>query len=149
MTMLDKLKLSDKSIHTTFATPEAQARKAFLAGLDVQIAAAEAQTNGDTFIRRAKRWVDDPETGERILRDVPIKFRSWAWTDVSGKLMVTVRYGNRPLEVKPGKTSIEVGDQANLLPTLNLLRNAVVAGELDKALLAAKQSRTTSLKKAS
>ena len=55
--------------------------------------------------------------------------------------MLSVRYGNRRLEMKPGKRAIEVGDLDNLVPTLNFVREAAGAGELDKLLMAAKASR--------
>ena len=34
-----------------------------------------AMLNGETFIRRAMRWMDDPETGERIRQKVPVRSR--------------------------------------------------------------------------
>ena len=55
--------------------------------------------------------------------------------------MLSVRYGNRRLEMKPGKPAIEVGDLDSLVPTLNLVREAAGAGELDKLMMAAKASR--------
>ncbi len=58
-------------------------------------------------------------------------------------------YGNKRLTIKPKKTAIEVGDASNLVPTLNLLKEAVEAGELDKVLMAAKEARRAQFKKAS
>ena len=55
--------------------------------------------------------------------------------------MLEVRYGNRRLELKPKKSTIEVGEVKNLMPTLETLRDAVNAGELDKLLREAKSSR--------
>ncbi len=147
MAMLDKLKLSDKTPHAAFSTPEAHLRQKFLGALDVQIAAAEVHASGETYIRYGKRWMEDAETGEKVLKEVPVRFSPWWWQDEAGKLMLTVRYGNRRLEMKPGKPGIEVGDIDNLLPTLNTVREAVGAGELDKVLTAAKASRVKTLKK--
>lgn len=45
-----------------------------------------------------------------------------------------VRYGNRILELVKGKTAIEVKDYEQLQDTLEQLRTAVVAGELDAAI---------------
>ena len=51
-------------------SPEAKLRGKMLETLDLQIEAAKAMLNGETFIRRAMRWVDDPETGERVRKEV-------------------------------------------------------------------------------
>ena len=61
MTILDKLTLSDKSKAGAFVSPEARVRNKMLTALEVQIAAAEAQANGETYIKRAMRWVTDTE----------------------------------------------------------------------------------------
>ena len=148
MAMLDKLKMTDKTPHAAFATPEAHLRRKFLKALDIQITAAQAHANGEPFIRRGKRWVPDPDTGEKVLKEVPVRFSPWWWQDETEKLMLTVRYGSKRLELKSGKPAIEVGDFDNLLPTLNLIKEAVGAGELDKVLTAAKESRLKARKKA-
>ena len=55
--------------------------------------------------------------------------------------MLTLRHGSKRIELKPGKTAIEVGEEAQLLPTLKLVRQAAAAGELDKLLMTAKEQR--------
>ena len=45
--------------------------------------------------------------------------------------MLDVRYGNRRLELEPGKPTIEVGSADNLLSTLQVVKEAVAVGELD------------------
>ena len=44
--------------------------------------------------------------------------------------MLDVRYGNKRIELAPKKPTIEVGDEMKLVPTLTMLREAVLAGEL-------------------
>jgi len=45
------------------------------------------------------------------------------------------KYGNRPLELSKGKPSIACGEEVDdVLDVLNSVREATVAGELDKAL---------------
>ncbi len=51
------------------------------------------------------------------------------------------RYGNKRLELKPKKSAIGFGEAKKLVPTLETLRDAVNAGELDKLLKEAKSSR--------
>ena len=149
MTMLEKLTFSDKLRSAVLVSPEARLRRKMLDALELQIVAATAKSNGEVYIRRAKRWVDDPENGERTLKEVPVRFRPWWWTDESGNLMLEVRYGNKRLAIKPKKAAIEVGDASNLVPTLNLLKEAVEAGELDKVLMAAKEERSANFKRRS
>ena len=147
MAILTKLTLSDKTRSSVQVSPEGKLRQKMITAIDLQIAAAEAAAKGETFIHRQKRWVDDAETGERVLKEVPVRFRPWSWKDENDKVQLEVRYGNKRLEIKPKKTAIEVGDIANLLPTLNLLREAIAAGELDKVLIAARDERSRSFKR--
>ncbi len=51
----------DRGGHAHLARGEAAGQR--LEALDLQMEAAKAMLNGETFIRRAMRWVDDPETG--------------------------------------------------------------------------------------
>jgi len=46
-------------------------------------------------------------------------------------LCITVRYGARTLEVIEGKNAIETDSIAGVVTTLEVLRSAVDAGELD------------------
>ena len=70
MTNLSKLNLSDKTKAAMLTSPEAKLRGKMLGALGLQIDAAKAMLNGETFIRRAMRWWDDPETGERVRKEV-------------------------------------------------------------------------------
>jgi hypothetical protein len=49
-----------------------------------------------------------------------------------GKITLSVRYGSKLLEFAKGKSGIEVGSVQQLVPTLQVLCDAVSAGELDK-----------------
>ncbi len=72
MTILSKLTLSDKTTAAMLTSPEAKLRGKMLKALDLQMEAAKATLHGETYIRRAMRWVDDPETGGRVRKDVPV-----------------------------------------------------------------------------
>ncbi len=61
--------------------------------------------------------------------------------DDTGNVILDVRYGNRRIELKPGKPTIEVGSTDKLLPTLQAVKEAIAAGELDKLLMDAKKER--------
>ncbi len=77
-----------------------------------------------------------------------MRFRRWWWSDDTGNVMLDVRYGNRRIELKPGTPTIEVGSADNLLKTIQAVREAVAAGELDKVLMAVKKERGRPKRKA-
>jgi hypothetical protein len=45
-----------------------------------------------------------------------------------------VRYGARLLELAKGKFAVELASEKELLPTLEIIKAAVLAGELDVAI---------------
>ncbi len=95
MTILENLDFSNKTRTAMLASLEAKLRGKMLETLDLQIKAARAMLNGETFIRRAKRWVDDPETGERIRKEIPVRYRPWFSKDAQGNYMFEVRHRDR------------------------------------------------------
>ena len=83
----------------------------------------------------------DLETEERVRKEVPFRLRRWWWKDEKGGLMLDLRYGNKRIEPAPRKPTIEGSDTDKLIPTLETIKEAVIAGELDKQLAAAKVRR--------
>lgn len=134
---LEKLKLVDATWYQA-NTPEAAMRAKMVDALNRQIEAAEAMLKGELFQRRRQGWVEDTETGTKVLKDLPVRFRPRYWRDEKGGYLVEIRYGNKRLELKPKLSTVQVGAADNLVPTLALIRDAVLAGELDKQLEAAK-----------
>ena len=57
--------------------------------------------------------------------------------------MLDVRYGNRRIELQPGKPTIEVGDAENLLSTIQAVREAVAGCVEQKSSVAYVRSRGT------
>ena len=51
-------------------------------------------------------------------------------------MVLTVRYGAKPIEFAPGKAAIAVGKKEKLIPTIETLISAVEAGELDELISA-------------
>ena len=147
MTMLETLNFTDKT-RDAGTSPEGRLRQKLLAAVDLQISAAQAEANGEEFVRQAMRWITDKDTGEKVRHEVPVRFRQWWWKDDTGNVMLEVRYGNKPLELQPGKPTIEIGEQDNLLPVLSTLRQGIVAGGLDKLLMEAKKARPRPKRKA-
>ncbi|MGF1456272.1 MAG: DUF6641 family protein [Alphaproteobacteria bacterium] len=141
MSALAKLKLSTKTRPQSLTSPEARVRQKLLDAILDQIAVAEADQRGEQFIKRGMRFVQDPETGERVKREVPVRLRRWWFRDENGQLFLEVRYGNKRVPIRQGKTAIEVGSADNLVPALELLREAVSSGELDKPLMEIRDER--------
>ena len=59
MTILEKLTLSDKTKAAMLASPEARGRQIILEAIDIQIAAAKADANGEPFEQRGMRQRKD------------------------------------------------------------------------------------------
>ncbi len=79
--------------------------------------------------------VKDEETGLRKIIQIPRRVRpNWFVTD-TGKLCVCVKYGAKVIEFAKGKTAIELAaDASDLVQTLEILKRAAEAGELDAQL---------------
>jgi hypothetical protein len=63
----------------------------------------------------------------------------------SDQPMPDVRHVNRPIELIPKKPTIKVGSMDHLVATLEQVREAVAAGELDKLMRATKVRRKRGL----
>src|ERR1019366_6630619 len=85
------------------------------------------------FALTRQKWIAD-ETGVKQLRSLPKKARPWWRTDPTGAVVLTVRYGAKPIEFAPGKAAIAVGKKEKLIPTIETVIAAVEAGELDGVL---------------
>jgi hypothetical protein len=101
-----------------------------------QIELAKAQATGNSFTTTRFRTIQD-EHGIRRSVEVPKRVRAWWWTAENGKLAINLRYGARAVELAKGKTAVEVGTVSDLIPTLELIKKAVEAGELDAQIEAA------------
>ena len=98
---------------------------------------ARAQAAGSTFTPVKFRSVVENGTGIRRQVEVPKRIKPWWFTTESGKLALSVRYGTKVLELAKGKVAVEVGTEKDLVPTLELIKTAVLNGELDTQIDAA------------
>ncbi len=129
-TTLATLKLSTavKQVHI----PAVQVRRNKLARrLWEQAELAKAQLAGTQFAPTRFRTVVQNDTGLRRQVEQPKRIKPWWFTTDGGKLAVHIRYGSRVLEIAKGKFAVEVVSQSELVATLELLKSAVLAGELD------------------
>jgi hypothetical protein len=115
-------------------TPVQQRRNKMSKRLWEQIQLAKCQQSGTQFSSTKFRTITDKETGLRRQVEMPKKVKAWWFTAESGKLAICVRYGARQLELGKGKFSVEVPSPAELVPTLEIIKAAIEAGELDTQL---------------
>ena len=88
------------------------------------------------FAPKRVRTVRDEQTGAKRQVEAPKRVKPWWATAENGKLLITVRYGARILELAKGKFAVEVGSERELVPVLEAIKSAVLAGELDDAMAA-------------
>lgn len=117
-----------------------QRRNRLIAKIWEQTELAKAQQEGKSFQPTRFRSVKDAETGERRNVESLKRVRAWWFTAENGRLCIQVRYGAKVLELAKGKTAIEVGSTDNLIPTLDALKAAVAAGELDAQIESASET---------
>jgi hypothetical protein len=132
-TLLSTLKLVTAT-RATHISPVIQRRQKLIAKIDEQICLATAAMDGTTYQSTKFKNVVNAETGETEYKQVAKKLRTWWWRNEAGKVNLVVRYGARIIELAKGKNSIELENEAAILPTLDLIRKAAEAGELDEAI---------------
>ena len=133
MTALPKLALTDRTQARAKVNPVIRSRTKFAAALQTQINIVEAEAKGETYTVERMRW-ETNEDGERVRVPKQIVPRAWFWTEEDGTVYLMPKIGVRPLEIEKGKPTIRVGPAKELVPTLEMLIQAVNAGELDKAI---------------
>jgi len=99
-----------------------------------QIELARCQAAGTHYTPTKFRTIKDAETGVRRQVEMPKRIKSWVFTAENGKTAIAIRYGARVLELAKGKFAVEVPSPAQLIPTLELIKTAIDAGELDEQL---------------
>jgi hypothetical protein len=102
-----------------------------------QIAFAQAAESGEVYQRLRFRRLRDVETGD--VTEVPSKSRVRPWwaEDKDGSILLWVKYGSLPLELQKGKNAIRLETKQEIVPTLELIRSSVRAGELDAQIIGA------------
>ena len=140
MTALKKLSLSDHSQRRAKIDPVLRSRTKFAAALQTQISIVEAEAKGETFTVERLRWKTN-EDGERVRVTKQITPRAWFWAEEDGTVFLMPKVGVRPLELEKGKPTIKIGAAKELVPTLEMLIQAVNDGELDDQIAEA-NSRT-------
>lgn len=97
-----------------------------------QILLAKSKASGEPLNLMRQRSVKNMDTGIKETVTVAKIVRPWWFTSEDGSTCVAVKYGNRTLELAKGKSSVQLASPDALINTLELIKNAVEAGELDQ-----------------
>ena len=102
-----------------------------------QIQLAKSQLEGTPFVVMKYRSMVDRDTGLRKQVELPKRIKPWWFQSEQGKVCVSVKYGSWTIELAKGKPSVEVASAQDLIKTLETIKSAVEAGELDAQIEAA------------
>jgi hypothetical protein len=136
MATLNSLKLTAQQKPTQMTAVQIRRNK-LAKRLWEQMELAKAQQTGVQFSPTKFRTVVDSETGLRKQVETNKRVKAWWFVAENGKLSLCVRYGTRVLELAKGKHAVEVGTEKDLVSVLDVIKTAVLAGELDAAILTA------------
>ena len=104
-------------------------RRKLIAKIDEQILIA----TDSNYKPKKTKWLHNEDGTERKL-EIPKRIRRW-WTEQQGgTILLTIRYGNKVIELEQGKNAIELPSKSELEPTLQSIKKAVDDGEFDTLL---------------
>jgi hypothetical protein len=132
MNTLSTLKLTATQKPTQVSDVQ-QRRNKLAKRLWEQMELAKAQQAGTQFVATKFRTVKDSD-GVRKTVEANKRVKAWWFTGDNGKLALCVRYGSKVLELAKGKYAIEVGGEKDLVNVLEVVKTAVLNGELDTAI---------------
>ena len=112
-----------------------------------QIQLARSQLLNEPFAVTKMKTVKNVDTGTSETIAVNKKIRPWWFNSEGGSLCVMIKYGTKVIEIAKGKPSIEVTTQEKLISTLELVKKAVEAGELDQQIDQASGALRSNFKK--
>lgn len=139
MSMLKQLKLVANPATQPKSIGQFRRHK-LIAKLEEQMAMAQAQLEGKLYKRT--RWVTTAnQEGEPTRTQRAVRLKQWWFKAPSGAVLLTVRYGARPLTIANGMTAVELEKLEDLPQTIATIIRAVDAGELDAELATAAKDR--------
>ena len=133
MTVFSKLKLVSSKKERN-VNPIVVRRNKLVSKIEEQLLFATAQRDGQIYAPKRLKNITDKVTGERKTIEATKRIKEWYWTNSNGKILLSVRYGSKTLELAKGKNAIELSTGDELLATLATIKEAVIAGELDEAI---------------
>ena len=120
----------------TQQSPVVHRRNKLSTKIQDQILLAAAQNEGSTYAPTRIKTVTNAD-GERVQVTHAKRVKPWWFVGDSGKVCIEIRYGAKVIELSKGKTAIEIASPTALVETLETVKAAVLAGELDAQIEAA------------
>ncbi len=145
MSLLEKLTFATTTKKNEAGQKSLVLRRKMLIAIEDQLAGAQAELAGQSFMKQKERWMPT-EGGGKERRIVMSHLRKFWFRDSQNRVLLELRFGNKPITIA-GKPSILVGELEKLPEVLSLLRDALMAGELDAELAAASDQRRRLRKK--
>ncbi len=134
MGILTSLKLATGKKNKT-VSPVIGKRLKLCAKLKEQLEHCTAERAGEVYALKRLKTTTNKVTGERSVVETIKSVKPWYWVNDSGKINLAVKYGAKTLTLaKGGKNCIEIASSDELVPTINVLIDAAIAGELDDAI---------------
>ena len=124
MSSLNTLKVVEL-VKETNSNPALNRRKKLAKKIDEQIRVATDATYQPTVVK----WIKTDEGDKKV--EQPKRLKRWWHTNSEGKTILTIRYGSKSLELQKGKCAIELASEDDIASTLELVKSAVLNGELD------------------
>jgi hypothetical protein len=135
MTALAALKLiAAKNTHNI--SPAQQRRNKLLKKIGEQVSLANATIKGEQYMQKRFRTVIN-EHGQRVSVEVPKRVRAWWWQQDNGKFALSIKYGSKTVPLSAKANAVECATLADVADALQLVKTAVLAGELDAQIEAA------------
>ena len=128
MTILNTLKLVEFKPHNAGGRIQMRRRK-LAEKIDQQILLANDPSYRPTKIV----WTKDGNGSEQR-RETPKRIKRWWAENTDGTVQLTIRYGNKALELAKGKSAIECASVSTVPDVLTKIKEAVTKGELDDIL---------------
>lgn len=129
MSTLAALKLSNTR-KPTQQPPIVQSRNKLARRIWEQMELARAQAAGTLYTSKKLKSIVDID-GVRKTVEVNKRIKPWWFIADNGKVCIHIRYGSKVVELAKDKTTVELANTAELVSTLDIIKGAVIAGELD------------------
>lgn len=127
--------------------PQQHRRNKLATKIEEQIKLAEAKLNGTKYQPTKRKTVINQQTGEMSSFETTKRVKEWWWPSDNGKLLLSIRYGSKLIELGKNKNAVQVADLSALVDALTVIKQAVLNGELDTQIDAASGALRSGFKK--